>query len=75
VPQISDFPEDPPTGDTDLEIRMKHFTEIENFAFLGYILAHELKRRRLAKNQDNSRPDCSDAEFQTMIDRAKIPQG
>lgn len=41
-PQISDFPDDPPTGATDLEVRMKHFTEIENFSFLGYVLAHEL---------------------------------
>lgn len=41
-PQISDFPDDPPSGATDLEVRMKHFTEIENFSFLGYVLAHEL---------------------------------
>jgi len=40
--QISDFPETPPTGDTPLEIRMKHFTEIENFSFMGFVLAHEL---------------------------------
>src|SRR5881396_354930 len=42
APQISEFPDSNPTGDTPLEIRMKHFTEIENFTFLGYVLAHEL---------------------------------
>ena len=42
VPQISDFKDDPPQGENDLEVRMKHFTEIENFTFLGYVLAHEL---------------------------------
>src|ERR1700746_3972327 len=42
APQISDFPDSNPSGDTPLEIRMKHFTEIENFTFLGYTLAHEL---------------------------------
>ena len=40
--QISAFPEAPPTGDTDLEVRIRHFTEIENFGFLGYVLAHEI---------------------------------
>src|SRR5207237_10678471 len=40
--QISDFPDSNPPGDTPLEIRMKHFTEIENFTFLAYTLAHEL---------------------------------
>src|SRR5260370_946121 len=40
--QISDFPDSDPPGDTPLEVRMKHFTEIENFTFLAYVLAHEL---------------------------------
>src|SRR2546429_2207856 len=40
--QISDFPDSNPTGDTPLEIRMKHFTEIENFTFLAHVLGHEL---------------------------------
>jgi hypothetical protein len=40
--QISDFPDSAPFGETDLEVRMKHFTEIENFTFLAYVLAHEL---------------------------------
>src|SRR5207237_7978290 len=34
--QISDFPDSNPSGDTTLEVRMKHFTEIENYTFLGY---------------------------------------
>jgi len=42
APQISDFPDTNPTGDTPLEIRMKHFTEIENFTFLAHVLGHEL---------------------------------
>src|SRR5689334_9110669 len=42
APQISDFPDSNPTGDTPLEIRMKHFTEIENFSFLAHVLGHEL---------------------------------
>src|SRR2546425_2676511 len=40
--QISDFPDSNPAGDTPLEIRMKHFTEIENFSFLAYVLGHQL---------------------------------
>ena len=40
APQISVFPETDPQGETPLEIRMKHFTEIENFTFMGFVLAH-----------------------------------
>jgi hypothetical protein len=72
VAQISAFPDedDPPTGDTDLEVRMKHFTEIENFTFLGYVLAHELRGglKLISTIQDLKVPD---AEFQALIDRAK----
>jgi hypothetical protein len=70
-PQISDFPEDPPTGDTDLEVRMKHFTEIENFTFLGYVLAHELKGGRLKLIRTIQNLTVPDPEFQALIDRAK----
>jgi hypothetical protein len=42
ISQISDFPDAAPAGANDLEVRIKHFTEIENFTFLGYVLAHEL---------------------------------
>jgi len=70
VPQISDFPEDPPIGATDLEVRIKHFTEIENFTFLGYVLAHELGggMRKIRTIQNLHVPD---PEFQALIDRAK----
>jgi len=75
VPQISDFPDDAPSGETDLEVRMKHFTEIENFTFLGYVLAHELKQlgdhggmRLISTIQTLTVPD---PEFQALIDRAK----
>jgi len=68
--QISDFPETPPTGDTPLEIRMKHFTEIENFSFLGFVLAHELG--------GGSKPirtvadlDVPDPEFKAFVNQAQ----
>jgi len=73
--QISDFPDDAPQGENDLEIRIKHFTEIENFSFLGYVLAHELKQlgdhhgmRPISTIQNLTVPD---AEFQKLIDNAK----
>ncbi len=47
APQISKFPEAPPQGDSDLEIRIRHFTEIENFGFLGFVLAHEIGEEKL----------------------------
>lgn len=59
--QVSDFPETPPSLDDlppafvaalspslrDLLIRIRHFTEIENLAFLGYKLAREIDEERL----------------------------
>lgn len=49
---------------------MKHFTEIENFTFLGYILAHELKGGlKLIRTIQNL--TVPDPEFQALIDRAK----
>jgi hypothetical protein len=68
--QISDFPETDPTGDTPLEIRMKHFTEIENFTFLGYVLAHELGggSKPIRTVADLQVPD---AEFQNFVNQAK----
>lgn len=71
VPQISDFPEEAPTGDTDLEVRMKHFTEIENFTFLGYVLAHELKGESIELIHTIQDLTVPDPEFQAIIDRAK----
>jgi hypothetical protein len=70
VPQISAFQDTPPTGATPLEVRIKHFTEIENFTFLGYVLAHELEGGldHISTIQSLTVPD---AEFQALIDRAK----
>lgn len=72
-PQISDFADDPPSGATDLEVRMKHFTEIENFTFLGYVLAHEL-----GDKGDTNAPvstlqplQVPDPEFQQKLTDAK----
>lgn len=68
--QISDFPDSDPAGDTPLEVRMKHFTEIENFTFLAYVLAHELgggpKPIRTVANLE-----VPDAEFQNFVNQAK----
>src|SRR5712692_6523731 len=44
APQISVFPDSNPTGDTPLETRMKHFTEIDNFTLLPHVLGPELGR-------------------------------
>jgi hypothetical protein len=68
--QISDFPETDPTGDTPLEIRMKHFTEIENFSFLGYVLAHELGggSKPIRTVADLNVPD---AEFENFVIQAR----
>jgi len=68
--QISDFPETDPTGDTPLEIRMKHFTEIENFTFLGYVLAHELGGgpKPIRTVADLNVPD---AEFENFVLQAR----
>jgi hypothetical protein len=68
--QISDFPEVDPPGDTPLEVRMKHFTEIENFTFLAYVLAHELGggTKPIRTVADLQVPD---AEFQTFVNQAK----
>ena len=65
--QISTFPEEAPQGENDLEIRIKHFTEIENFGFLGFVLAHELggKKQRRVRTLDNL--NVEDAEVQGLI--------
>ena len=68
--QISDFPDSDPPGDTPLEVRMKHFTEIENFTFLAYVLSHELGRgsKPIRTMADLQVPD---AEFQNFVNQAK----
>lgn len=73
-PQISDFPDDPPSGQTDLEVRMKHFTEIENFSFLAYVLAHELGPGGLGDATPVSTLEnlqVPDPEFQAKLADAK----
>lgn len=71
APQISDFPEDDPTGDTPLEIRMKHFTEIENFTFLGFVLAHELGGTTPRPIRTITDLDVPDAEFRAFVNQAQ----
>lgn len=71
APQISDFPEDDPTGDTPLEIRMKHFTEIENFTFLGFVLAHELGGTTPRPIRTVTDLDVPDAEFRAFVNQAQ----
>src|SRR5215472_9312964 len=71
APQISNFPDSNPTGDTPLEIRMKHFTEIENFTFLAHVLGHELggtTPRPIRTVQDLQVPDD---EFQNFVTEAR----
>jgi hypothetical protein len=68
-PQISNFQDDPPQGDTDLEVRIKHFTEIENFSFLGYVLAHELGGPA-ALISTLANLQVPDREFQDLITKA-----
>src|SRR6266568_9521152 len=71
APQISDFPEVNPTGDTPLEIRMKHFTEIENFTFLAYVLAHELAGNTPRPIRTIENLEVPDEEFQAFVSEAK----
>src|SRR5467141_1803531 len=71
APQISDFPDSNPTGDTPLEIRMKHFTEIENFTFLTYTLAHELGGTTPRPIRTVTDLQVPDEEFQNFVNQAK----
>jgi hypothetical protein len=68
--QITNFPDDAPSAATDLEVRIKHFTEIENFTFLGYVLAHELAGP--AKPLSTfTKLQVPDREFQALIDEIR----
>src|SRR5438093_395659 len=69
--QISDFPDSNPSGDTPLEVRMKHFTEIENFTFLAYTLAHELGGTTPTPIRTVTDLQVPDEEFQNFINEAK----
>src|SRR3989440_7157385 len=71
APQISDFPDSNPTGDTPLEIRMKHFTEVENFTFLAYVLGHELGGTTPRPIRTVIDLQVPDEEFQNFVDTAK----
>ena len=71
APQISDFPDDDPGGDTPLEVRMKHFTEIENFTFLAYVLSHELGGTTPKPIRTVANLDVPDEEFQAFVEEAQ----
>src|SRR5438445_6834076 len=71
APQISDFPDSNPTGETPLEIRMKHFTEIENFTFLAHVLGHELGGTTPRPIRTVTDLQVPDEEFQNFVNTAK----
>src|SRR6266540_5569458 len=71
APQISEFPDSNPTGDTPLEVRMKHFTEIENFTFLAYVLGHELGGTTPRPIRTVADLQVPDEEFQNFVNEAK----
>ena len=71
APQISDFPDSNPIGDNPLEVRMRHFTEIENFTFLGYTLAHELGGTIPRPIRTVTDLQVPDEEFQNFVNEAK----
>ena len=71
APQISDFPDSKPTGETPLEIRMKHFTEIENFTFLAYVLGHELGGTTPRPIRTVTDLQVPDEEFQNFVSQAQ----
>src|SRR6266568_2673433 len=71
APQISDFPDSNPTGDTPLEIRMKHFTEIENFTFLAHVLGHELGGTTPRPIRTVTDLQVPDDEFQNFVNEAR----
>ena len=71
APQISVFPDSNPTGDTPLEIRMKHFTEIENFTFLAHVLGHELGGKTPKPIRTVTDLQVPDDEFQNFVNTAK----
>ena len=71
APQISAFPETDPQGETPLEIRMKHFTEIENFSFMGFVLAHETGGTYPKPISTITGLKVPDNEFQKLVDLAQ----
>src|SRR5438093_9868708 len=75
APQISDFPDSNPTGDTPLEIRMKHFTEIENFSFLAHVLGHELGGTTPRPIRTVAVLQVPDDEFKSFVNQDKTAKG
>src|SRR4029077_9800445 len=71
APQISDFPDSNPAGDTPLEVRMKHFTEIENFTFLAHVLGHELGGTTPRPIRTVSDLQVPDEAFQNFVNQAR----
>ncbi len=71
APQISDFPDSNPTGDTPLEVRMKHFTEVENFTFLAHVLGHELGGTTPRPIRTVADLQVPDDEFQNFVNTAR----
>jgi hypothetical protein len=71
APQISAFPETDPQGETPLEIRMKHFTEIENFTFMGFVLAHETGRTKPLPISTITGLQVPSTEFQNLVNLAQ----
>jgi len=71
APQISNFPDSNPTGDTPLEVRMKHFTEIENFTFLAHVLGHELGGTTPRPIRTVADLQVPDDEFQNFVNTAR----
>src|SRR5213593_3134087 len=71
APQISEFPDSNPIGDTPLEMRMKHFTEIENFTFIAHVLAHELGGTTPKPIRTVADLQVPDEEFQNFVNQAK----
>src|SRR5436853_1319006 len=71
VSQISDFPDSNLHGDNPLVIRTNPFTEIENFTFLAYTLAHELGGTTPRPIRTVTDLQVPDEEFQSFVNEAK----
>jgi len=54
-----------------LEIRMKHFTEIENFSFLAHVLGHELGGTTPRPIRTVTDLQVPDDEFQSFVNTAR----
>jgi hypothetical protein len=65
--QVASFPDTLPDSDTDLGIRIKHFTEIENFTLFGRDLGHELAGAARAFGPHVMLLQVDDPEFATLL--------